>query len=43
MNIGPVPLLLILILLLLAGLLAGSMIATWLIPLVFGWAPPATA
>ena len=41
MNIGPVPLLLILIFLLLVGLLAGSMIATWLIPVLFGKAPPA--
>jgi hypothetical protein len=42
MKIGPIPLLLIWILLLVAGLLMGSMIATWLIPVLFGKAPPAS-
>jgi hypothetical protein len=40
-KIGPVPLLLIWILLLGAGLLIGSMVATWLIPVLFGKSLPA--
>jgi hypothetical protein len=36
MKIGPIPLLLIWIVLLVAGLLIGSMVATWLIPILFG-------
>jgi hypothetical protein len=39
MKIGPIPLLLIWIALLLAGLLLGSLVATWLIPVLFGQSP----
>jgi hypothetical protein len=39
MKIGPIPLLLIWIVLLFAGLLLGSLIATWLIPVLFGKSP----